>query len=93
MPPPRHEQAIYRVLFRRQGQQSGRRAGQCSGGFRLYCTELLQGGFTHGFVVEFASVEDRDFYVSSDSVHQAFSKKNRPRFHDVRVVDYEKGVY
>lgn len=57
------------------------------------CADALQGGFTHGFVVDFASVEDRDFYISSDPVHQAFSEKNRPRFDDVRVIDYEKGVY
>ncbi|KIW63351.1 hypothetical protein PV04_10202 [Phialophora macrospora] len=55
--------------------------------------EGAQGGLTHGFVVEFASKEDRDYYVSEDPVHQAFVKKNRPRFDDVRVIDYEKGVY
>ncbi len=52
-----------------------------------------QGGLTHGFAVEFASKEDRDYYVSKDPAHQAFVKKNGPRFEDVRVVDYEKGVY
>ena len=55
--------------------------------------EGAQGGFTHGFVVEFASVKDRDYYVSEDPNHQAFVKKNGARFEDVRVVDYEKGVY
>lgn len=44
-------------------------------------------------MVEFASVQDRDYYVSSDPVHQAFVKKNSPQFDDVRVVDYQKGVY
>jgi hypothetical protein len=44
-------------------------------------------------VVEFASKEDRDYYVSKDSTHQAFVKKNSPRWEDVRVIDYEKGVY
>ncbi len=53
----------------------------------------LQGGLTHGFVVEFASAEDRDYYVSKDPAHQAFVKKNGPRFDEVRVIDYEKGVY
>ena len=52
-----------------------------------------QGGFTHGFVVEFASKEDRDHYVAKDPTHQAFVKKNSSRFDDVRVIDYEKGVY
>ncbi|EHY60801.1 hypothetical protein HRR83_000568 [Exophiala dermatitidis] len=55
--------------------------------------EGAQGGFTHGFVVEFASKQDRDYYVAHDPAHQAFVKKNSPRFEDVRVVDYEKGVY
>jgi len=55
--------------------------------------EGAQGGFTHGFVVEFASREDRDYYIAEDAVHQAFVKKNSPRFDDVRVIDYEKGVY
>ncbi|EXJ54195.1 hypothetical protein A1O7_09532 [Cladophialophora yegresii CBS 114405] len=55
--------------------------------------EGAQGGLTHGFVVEFASKEDRDYYVSKDPVHQAFVKKNGPRFDNVRVIDYEKGVY
>jgi hypothetical protein len=54
---------------------------------------LMQGGFTHGFVVEFAGKDDRDYYVSTDPVHQAFVKKNSPRFDDVRVIDYQKGVY
>jgi len=55
--------------------------------------EGAQGGFTHGFVVEFATAADRDYYVSSDPAHLAFGEKNRPRFEDVRVVDYEVGVY
>jgi len=60
------------------------------------CAELAdgrQGGLTHGFVVEFASPEDRDYYVTKDPSHMAFVKKNSPRFDDVRVVDYQKGVY
>ena len=44
-------------------------------------------------MVEFASKEDRDYYVAKDPTHQAFVKKNSPRFDDVRVIDYEKGVY
>ncbi|KAJ9655791.1 hypothetical protein H2198_005411 [Neophaeococcomyces mojaviensis] len=55
--------------------------------------EVKEGGFTHGFVVEFASKQDRDYYVSKDPSHQAFVKKNSPQFEDVRVIDYEKGVY
>jgi hypothetical protein len=56
-------------------------------------TRAIKGGLTHGFVVEFASKEDRDYYVSEDPVHQAFVKKHRQSFDDLRVIDYEKGVY
>jgi len=59
----------------------------------IVVTDCSQKGLTHGFVVEFASKEDRDYYVSTDPSHKAFQKKNRPRFDDVRVIDYEKGVY
>lgn len=59
----------------------------------MLLADSKQGGLTHGFVVEFASKADRDYYVSDDPAHQAFVKKNSPRFDDVRVVDYEKGVY
>ena len=62
-------------------------------GIRSTLLTLRKGGLTHGFVVEFASQQDRDYYVSKDPVHQAFVKKNGPRFDDVRVIDYEKGVY
>jgi len=55
--------------------------------------EGAQAGLTHGFAVEFASREDRDYYVFKDPVHQAFVKKNGSRFEDVRVLDYEPGVY
>ncbi|KAJ6618245.1 hypothetical protein B0H10DRAFT_2029947 [Mycena sp. CBHHK59/15] len=55
--------------------------------------EGMQGGFTHGFVVEFASLADRDYYLSKDPAHQEFVKTNSPRFDDVRVLDYEKGAY
>jgi len=43
--------------------------------------------------VEFASIEDRDYYVSKDPAHITFGKEQGARFEDVRVIDYEKGVY
>ena len=55
--------------------------------------EGKQGGFTHAFVIEFASAEDRDFYAHKDEVHQAFVQKIGGLVDDVRVMDYEKGVY
>ena len=60
---------------------------------RRAVTDNEKGGFTHGFVVEFKSTEDRDYYVTEDPSHQAFVKKNGAQFDDVRVIDYEKGVY
>jgi len=55
--------------------------------------EGLQGGLTHGFVVEFASKEDRDYYVSKDPAHQAFVKSIDGKVEDSRVLDYEPHVY
>ncbi|KAG6017856.1 hypothetical protein E4U41_004114 [Claviceps citrina] len=37
--------------------------------------EGLQNGFTHAFVVEFASVADRDYYVKEDTAHRGFVEK------------------
>jgi hypothetical protein len=54
---------------------------------------FAQGGFTHGFVVTFASLADRDYYVSEDPAHKTFVNRNGKRFEDVRVIDYEDGVY
>ncbi|KAK4101020.1 dabb-domain-containing protein [Parathielavia hyrcaniae] len=54
--------------------------------------EGLQNGMTHGFVVEFESAEDRDYYVEEDPVHKAFVKSAgivaKPT-----VLDFEDGVY
>ena len=32
----------------------------------------MKGGITHAFVIEFATVEDRDYYVAKDPAHQEF---------------------
>ncbi|KAG5953065.1 hypothetical protein E4U53_007033 [Claviceps sorghi] len=37
--------------------------------------ENLSNGFTHVFVVEFASVADRDYYVKEDEAHRSFVEK------------------
>lgn len=37
--------------------------------------EGLQNGLTHAFVVEFASVADRDYYVKKDEAHRGFVEK------------------
>ncbi|KAK6452903.1 hypothetical protein FP744_10009154 [Trichoderma asperellum] len=50
-------------------------------------------GFTHAFVVEFASVEDRDYYVDQDPIHQAFKTNAGPTIEKVCVLDYTVGVF
>lgn len=35
----------------------------------------MQNGLTHAFVVEFASVADRDYYVKKDEAHRGFVEK------------------
>lgn len=52
-----------------------------------------QGGLTHGFVVNFENVEDRDYYVKKDPAHQAFVKSIGDIIASARVVDFEPGVF
>ncbi|EUC39037.1 hypothetical protein COCVIDRAFT_35306 [Bipolaris victoriae FI3] len=49
------------------------------------------GNFTHGFVVEFESEEDRDYYVYKDPAHQDFVKLAGEVANGVKVFDYEPG--
>ena len=53
---------------------------------------FVQGGFSHAFVMEFESVEDRDYYVKEDPVHLAFVKSLDGIVQNVRVRDSEPGV-
>ncbi|KAF4450969.1 stress responsive a b barrel domain containing [Fusarium albosuccineum] len=55
--------------------------------------EGLQNGITHGFVVEFSSADDRDYYVKTDPAHKAFSKSIRDLVEKVIVVDFTNRVY
>jgi hypothetical protein len=48
---------------------------------------------THGFVVEFASVEDRDYYVTEDPAHMAFVKSIEALVEKATVVDFNDGAY
>lgn len=52
-----------------------------------------QNGITHGFVVEFASVADRDYYVKTDPAHQAFVKTLDGLVVKAIVVDFLNGEY
>ncbi|CAK7215449.1 hypothetical protein SEUCBS140593_002537 [Sporothrix eucalyptigena] len=55
--------------------------------------EGLQGGITHGFVVEFDSTADRDYYVKNDPAHQAFIKTLDGLVTKAVVVDFTDGQY
>lgn len=50
--------------------------------------EGLAAGFTHCFLVTFASVEDRDTYLPHPD-HKAFGEVLRPVLDKVLVIDYE----
>ncbi|KAG8156405.1 hypothetical protein KVR01_013746 [Diaporthe batatas] len=52
-----------------------------------------QRGATHGFVVEFASTQDRDYYVTQDPAHQKLRKRISSLVQDVVVVDWENGRF
>jgi hypothetical protein len=51
----------------------------------------MKGDLTHGFVVEFESAEDRDYYVNKDPAHQDFVKSIGELISAIKVVDYEPG--
>ncbi|KAF2096717.1 hypothetical protein NA57DRAFT_78313 [Rhizodiscina lignyota] len=52
-----------------------------------------QGGFTHGFVAQFENEEDRAYYLNEDPAHLEFVKSLGPIILNVRVVDFEPGVF
>ncbi|KAK6401048.1 hypothetical protein LTR95_019236 [Oleoguttula sp. CCFEE 5521] len=63
------------------------------GGGRDNSPENQAGGFTHGFVCEFENQKDRDYYLHEDPKHVQFVKDIGEHVANVRVVDYEKGVF
>ncbi|KAK4183277.1 dabb-domain-containing protein [Podospora australis] len=48
---------------------------------------------THGFVLEFNTVEDRDYYVFTDPAHDAFLGSIEDMVVKFTVVDFTEGVY
>ncbi|OGM41056.1 hypothetical protein ABOM_010240 [Aspergillus bombycis] len=50
--------------------------------------EGRQNLFTHAFVAEFDSVEDRDYYVREDPYHAEFARSLQPLIEDVQVLDF-----
>ncbi|EFX03226.1 stress responsive a b barrel domain containing protein [Grosmannia clavigera kw1407] len=62
-------------------------------GGKDHSSEGLQSGITHGFVVEFASTADRDYYIKTDPVHLAFAKSIGAFVTKVIVVDFTGEEY
>ncbi|RYP13780.1 hypothetical protein DL765_006729 [Monosporascus sp. GIB2] len=50
--------------------------------------EGMQAGIQYGFVVEFESPEERDYYVGKDEAHQTFKDSLSGIMEKVIVVDY-----
>ncbi|OBT69583.1 hypothetical protein VE03_00868 [Pseudogymnoascus sp. 23342-1-I1] len=51
------------------------------------------GGLTHAFISRFVNEADRKYYLEKDPVHLAFVKDVTPLVKQVRVVDFEDGVF
>ncbi|KAL9068700.1 MAG: hypothetical protein Q9161_006014 [Pseudevernia consocians] len=64
-----------------------------SSGGRQNSPENNKAGYSHAFVVEFASEEDRDYYAGEDLAHLEFKKSLKGVVERVGVVDYTPGVY
>jgi hypothetical protein len=52
-----------------------------------------QASFTHAFVAEFNSEEDRNYYVLQDPAHLAFVGSIGAVVDMAQVVDFEPGVF
>ena len=57
----------------------------------LLAPSPLPRSLLHGFVVEFETEADRDYYVSEDPAHQDFIKFAGEILQNVKVIDYEPG--
>ncbi|KAK3332838.1 hypothetical protein B0T19DRAFT_439645 [Cercophora scortea] len=55
--------------------------------------EGLQGGLTHGFVAEFATVEDRAYYLEKDPAHLGFIADVQGLVVKAVVLDFADGVF
>lgn len=54
--------------------------------------EPFSKGMTHAFVLEFASQDDLDYYLTKEPVHMQFSRDAKPLIEDSLVVDIKDGV-
>ncbi|KAL7896515.1 stress responsive A/B barrel domain-containing protein [Trichoderma sp. SZMC 28014] len=55
--------------------------------------EGLTNGYTYGFVAEFNSAEDRDYYFKQDIAHRSLVDGARPYIQQLCIVDYTPGVF
>ncbi|KAH6612306.1 stress responsive A/B barrel domain-containing protein [Chaetomium sp. MPI-SDFR-AT-0129] len=62
-------------------------------GGRDNSNEKLQHGATHAFVVEFASPDDRNYYVEHDPAHQAFKEEIAEIVEETIVLDFANGKF
>ncbi|EUC32756.1 hypothetical protein COCCADRAFT_37359 [Bipolaris zeicola 26-R-13] len=62
-------------------------------GGRDISTENLQNGISHAFVLQFHSIEDRDYYVNQDPAHKAFKEAASAVVEKATVVDFQNGVF
>jgi hypothetical protein len=62
-------------------------------GGRDHSPEGLQRGMTHAFILEFDSVEDRNYYVEEDPAHIAFQDRIKPVVEGVLVLDFTPGKF
>jgi hypothetical protein len=56
-------------------------------------TENLQNGISHAFVLQFHSIQDRDYYVNDDPAHKAFKEAASAVVEKATVVDFQNGVF
>jgi len=56
--------------------------------------EGLQHGYSHSFVLEFSSIDDRDYYINHDPAHMAFGGYLTGIVeNNVMVMDFVPGVF
>jgi hypothetical protein len=55
--------------------------------------EGMQQGITHIFIVAFASVDDRNYYLEQDEAHQALMAKHGQSLAKAQVIDFTPGVF
>ncbi|KAM0519609.1 hypothetical protein ACHAPE_003788 [Trichoderma viride] len=56
-------------------------------------SEGFSSGYSYGFVVEFNSAEDRDYYVKKDNAHRSLVNGALPVIQQLCIVDYTPGVF